>query len=253
MQCIRSSPILSPVFHGCLAILILAGNSIAAEPLGWGNVWQERMSIGQAQLDEAYNLAKAGKADQALAKIDTIINTKPDNWRPHLLKSAVLVLLKRNDLALQELDTSIRLARKNNVSPELLAELQASKARSCLDAQRYGDARHALQDAVKLQPNSATELNDLAWLLATCPDARVRDPRRSLALAKKACSLDQWSNAFSLDTLAAAYAASGDFANAVKTQQSAVDRLSGDDRSLHASEMQRRLQLYSAHQPYIGG
>ena len=38
---------------------------------GWGEIWQHRMSIGQARLDEAFKLAESGKADEALNRIDT--------------------------------------------------------------------------------------------------------------------------------------------------------------------------------------
>ena len=50
-------------------------------------------------------------------------------------------------------------------------------------------------------------LNNLAWLLVTIPDERLREPRRALALAKKAVALDR--SAIYLDTLAEAYYANG--------------------------------------------
>ena len=68
-------------------------------------------------------------------------------------------------------------------------------------------------------------LNDLAWMLATSKDSRVRDGRRAVAIATKACILSNWKNAFSIDTLAAASATAGNFADAVKYQQLAISRL----------------------------
>jgi tetratricopeptide (TPR) repeat protein len=219
---------------------------------GWGEIWQERMSIGQARLDEAFKLAEAGKATEALARIDAIINSNPDNWRAHFLKAAVLVLVKRQDDALQQIDESIKLARKSNVSYTLLGQLYSSKARTCIDARRYEDARKALDSAVHVDPSDTTSMNDLAWLLATAPDSRVRNPHRAVSLAQKCCGLNHWTNAYSIDTLAAAYAAAGNFGQAVRYQQLAMQALNKSDRAEQLSAMQDRLKLYSNHQTYQG-
>jgi tetratricopeptide (TPR) repeat protein len=219
---------------------------------GWGEIWQQRMSIGQARLDEAFKLAESGKATEALTRIDAIINTNPDNWRAHFLKAAVLVLVKRQDDALQQIDVSIKLAKKGNVGQSLLAQLYSSKARTCIDAHRYEDARRALDGAIHIDPNDTSSLNDLAWLLATSPEARVRNPHRAIALAQKCCGLNRWTNAYSIDTLAAAYAAKGDFGQAVRYQQLAMQALNKSERAEQLTAMEDRLKLYSNHQPYQG-
>jgi len=219
---------------------------------GWGEIWQQRMSIGQARLDEAFKLAESGKAAEALARIDAIISSNPDNWRAHFLKAAVLVLVKRQDDALQQIDESIKLARKSNVSYSLLGQLYSSKARTCIDAHRYDDARKSLDSAVHVDPSDTTSMNDLAWLLATAPDPRVRNPHRAVSLAQKCCGLNHWTNAYSIDTLAAAYAAAGNFWQAVRYQQLAMQALNKSERTEQLSAMQDRLKLYDNHQAYLG-
>ena len=210
------------------------------------------MSIGQARLDEAFKLAESGKPSEALARIDSIIASNPDNWRAHFLKAAVLVLVKRQDDALQQIDESIKLARKSNVSYTLLAQLYSSKARTCIDAHRYAEARKALDSAIHADPSDTTSLNDLAWLLATAPEPRVRNPHRAVALAQKCCGLNHWTNAYSIDTLAAAYAAAGNYGQAVRYQQQAMQTLNKSERTEQLAAMQDRLKLYSNHQPYQG-
>jgi tetratricopeptide (TPR) repeat protein len=219
---------------------------------GWGEIWQHRMSIGQARLDEAFKLAESGKADEALNRIDAVIASNPDNWRAYFLKAAVLVLLKRQNDALQQIDVSIQLARRSNVTQHLLAQLYSSKAQTCIDARRYEDARRALDEAVRTDGGNTSTLNDLAWLLATAPDTRVRNPHRAIALGHKCCELSHWTDAYCIDTLAAAYAASGDFNQAVRCQQLAMQVLSQSERSEQLANMQDRLKLYSNHQPYLG-
>jgi tetratricopeptide (TPR) repeat protein len=210
------------------------------------------MTIGQAQLDTAFKLAESGKVNEALAIIDQVIASDPNNWRSYFLKSAVLVLARRGDEALKVIDTSINLARRSNVSSDLLAELYESKARSCIDYGHYDEARKSLEQAVHLEPSDPSTLNDLAWMLATTKDARVRNGRRAVTIATKACALSNWNNAFSIDTLAAAYAAAGNFSDAVKYQQMAISRLKPEDRTAQLAGMQRRLQQYVIGQPFTG-
>jgi Flp pilus assembly protein TadD len=222
------------------------------EAQGWGSVWEQRMTIGQAALDNAYKLAAQGKVNEALEMVNRIIANNPDNWRAHFLRAAVLVLAERRDDALREMDNSIRLAQHSNVSPALLSELYQSKGRSCIDYGRYRDAKRALEAAVHLQPDDPAALNDLAWMFATAQSKQVRNGRRAVSLATKACRLNGWTNAFAIDTLAAAYAESGRFDQAVRYQQLAIQNLRPEDRNAQLAGMQNRLQLYESGEPYRG-
>lgn len=252
MNITRSAALWSSVLLVSSFYLSSAESGWAQSRPGWGEIWQQRMTIGQAQLDSAFKLAESGKVNEALAMIDQVIATDPNNWRSYFLKSAVLVLAKRGGEALKQINTSITLARRSNVSPGLLAELYESKARSCIDYGRYDEAKKSLEQAVHLQPQDPTTLNDLAWMLATSKDNRVRDGRRAVAIAMKACSLSDWKNAFSIDTLAAASAAAGNFTDAVKYQELAIARLESDDRKAQLAGMEQRLHLYLSGQTFTG-
>jgi tetratricopeptide (TPR) repeat protein/serine/threonine protein kinase len=57
---------------------------------------------------------------------------------------------------------------------------------------KLGQHDRAIADfakVVELTPASPAALNRLAWLLVTCPDAKLRDPRRAVEAAKKAVAL----------------------------------------------------------------
>jgi hypothetical protein len=64
--------------------------------------------------------------------------------------------------------------------------------------------------------------------------------------------LNHWTNAYSIDTLAAAYAAKGDFGEAVRYQQLAMQALNKSERTEQLDAMEGRLKLYSNHQSYQG-
>jgi len=87
--------------------------------------------------------------------------------------------------------------------------------------------------------------DNLAWLRATCPDQHGRDGKGAVESATKACELSAWRNPNHLATLAAAYAEAGDFANAVKWEQQAIELAPKD----LVSELRLVLELYTAHKP----
>ena len=66
-------------------------------------------------------------------------------------------------------------------------------------------------------------MNNLAWLLATCPNPDLRDGQRAMQLAQRACELTEWKEHNLLDTLAAAYAQLGEFDRAIDYQTKAIE------------------------------
>ena len=72
---------------------------------------------------------------------------------------------------------------------------------------------------LRLCPTDATLLNDTAWLLATNPNASIRDGAEAVILACRAAELSGSKTPEILGTLAAAYAEAGRFAEAAATAQ----------------------------------
>jgi Flp pilus assembly protein TadD len=124
----------------------------------------------------------------------------------------------------------------------------STQADEAYAAARYHQSIVDLSEACRLDPHNALFLNNLAWLLATCPDADTRDGTRAVEIATKACQLTSWQNAADVDTLAAAYAETGDFDNAIKWETTYLASLSLSPSD--ASDGQTRLALYQAHKPY---
>ncbi len=114
----------------------------------------------------------------------------------------------------------------------------------------YQPAIKDLSRAVTLSPETDVYANALAWLLATCPDAKIHDGKEAVRFALKAVSIDR--NAQYLDTLAAAQARKGYFKQAVETQQAALDLLRKDKAVQEETIKQftTRLSLYTVGKPY---
>lgn len=103
----------------------------------------------------------------------------------------------------------------------------------------YQQAIKDFNKAIELDPNDANSYNSLAWLLATAETHSFRNGKKAVELALKACELSEWKAPY-LDTLAAAYARVGDFDNAVKWQEKALE----SPKFTKNKEMQQRLNLY---------
>jgi tetratricopeptide (TPR) repeat protein len=112
----------------------------------------------------------------------------------------------------------------------------------------HGRARAAYEQAIGQGSGDVSVLNDLARLLATCTDAKVREGNRAVELATRACGMTGRTHTACLDTLAAAYAEVGDFARAVQTQTEAIGKFSPGDPELTGFRI--RLRLYQAGKPY---
>ena len=102
--------------------------------------------------------------------------------------------------------------------------------------------------AIRLDPKDADSLNSKAWILATWPESKLRDGAKAVAAATRACELTEWKNSAYLDSLAAAYAETGDFTRAVGWQERAVDAVPTNHPDY--SSMRERLEQFRRNKPY---
>ena len=107
-----------------------------------------------------------------------------------------------------------------------------------------------LREAVRLKPDWVAPMNALAWILATHPDAHIRQPAEAVSLAQRAAGLTQDQDAEILDTLAAAYAATGHFERALASARAAVALASAGGLDELAKEIRARLERYETSTPY---
>ncbi|MHC4626497.1 MAG: hypothetical protein ACYTDV_05910, partial [Planctomycetota bacterium] len=68
--------------------------------------------------------------------------------------------------------------------------------------------------------------------------------------ASKACELTDWRNPLYVETLAAAYAETGDFDSAVGWQKKAIDLFPKEERATYHERMKNGLNAYQSHLLY---
>ena len=103
--------------------------------------------------------------------------------------------------------------------------------------------------AIRLKPQHALAYNNLAWLLSTASSEEIWDGDRAVTLAQRAVRLEKRANHFG--TLAAAYARTGRFADAVEAQERAIAKLRTDHSPEDVvADFRSRLSLYRAGKAY---
>jgi Flp pilus assembly protein TadD len=117
-----------------------------------------------------------------------------------------------------------------------------------------GSVRESIRQyraAIEAAPDWPVPLISLAWLLATSPDEQVRRPGEALVLARRAAQLLGESSSAVFDTLAASFAALGDFKQAVASAEAALASASGANDGAVVAQIRERLALYRAGVAYV--
>lgn len=114
---------------------------------------------------------------------------------------------------------------------------------------RYDLALADFDLAIQLDAKEAAALSGRAFLRATCPDATIREGKKALDDAKKACEIRKWAEPNALQAYAAACAETGDFTEAVKWQKKVLEN-AGYMKTSYGPDARMRLELYEAKKPF---
>jgi tetratricopeptide (TPR) repeat protein len=189
--------------------------------------------------NRANSWVRLGEDDQALADFAASVAADPTSSLPWYNRAHLRARRGEYAGALADYGEAIRL------DPSDLAGYH-SRGRLHALMGHWAEAVADNLEALRLRPGEPRTCNNLAWLWATCPQEGLRDGPRAVEHARIACEATGWQDSGCLDTLAAACAAAGDFAEAVGWQHKAME-LAGEGEK---AEYEGRLRLYESGQPY---
>jgi tetratricopeptide (TPR) repeat protein len=179
--------------------------------------------------------------DKALADLGEAVRLDPQ-WASAYFHRANLFKARRDyDQALADYSAALRLDPKDT-------DAYFNRAATYRARKQYAQAAADWSEVVRLDPQDAEAHDRLAWLLATCPDAAVRDGSRAVDHAGSACDLTEGKNPSYLATLAAAFAENGRFDLAVKWQRRALE--SPEYERDEGPLVRRRLERFENRQAY---
>ncbi len=240
----------------------------------------ERIDVPAAEFyrlyDLAYELGEKGDTEAAIRMWREALQLEPEDARAHNNLGGLLLRARRLDEAEAHLRAALRadesasnarsnlglllmqrqrwsearreLERALELNPDL-AEARVNLGGVLLVQGRHAEAAAQLRKALELEPWRTEAMTNLAWILASCPDEKVRRAQEAVALAERAAALTGRHDAAALDALAAAYAAAGRLGEAARTAEEAWLR-AREARLDWADEIRQRLEMYRRGQPY---
>jgi twitching motility protein PilT len=113
----------------------------------------------------------------------------------------------------------------------------------------YETVMKQCRDVLKRNPDSVDALNNLAWIMATNEIAKLRNGKEALKHAERALVISQGKDPAILDTLAAAYAETGDFPKAVAVARKAMDMANVLSRNDLVAGLKKQVELYERGEP----
>jgi Flp pilus assembly protein TadD len=209
--------------------------------------FQTALKIRPASADANYNLGvemmEKGKLDEAILHFQKAIQTKPDyaEARNHL--GVALRQAGRVDEAIVQYQELLKFMPGNE-------SIQVNLANAFLQKGTVDEAILHFQAALQIEPSDVEVQNNLAWLLATSPEAALRDGGKAVPLAVEANNLTDGTNAVILGTLAAAFAESGRFPQAIEAAHRALDLAQAQSNARLAAQLEEELRLYQADRPF---
>jgi cytochrome c-type biogenesis protein CcmH/NrfG len=228
--------------HSQLGCVLLVQKKFQAAGVQFGEVLRLNPHDADAHKHLGDALAGQDKTTEAEAEYTTALQLKPDDVETREGLALILARKGETDKALACLQEALK------IQPTPGAHAQVASLRAIQGG--FQDAVQHYLEALRLKPDSPDVLNNLAWLLATCPDPKVRDGTQAVQLAQHACELTDYKQTIMIGTLAAAYAEAGRFDDAISMAQKACTlALAVGDQGL-LQKNQELLVLYQKHQPY---
>jgi Flp pilus assembly protein TadD len=183
-------------------------------------------------------LFRQGRFAEADAYFYTALRLRPLFYEAQFNLGMSLFSQKRYAEAARYLQQALQLKGDEAEAHHILGRAMAN----------LGDPRGAVQhyrQALALNPKWPAAMNDLAWLLATAQDPEIRSGAEAVRLARLACDSAGYHDPNYLDTLAAACAEAGDFPEAVRVVQMALEMGRSSKQAASALQaFQDRLNLY---------
>jgi tetratricopeptide (TPR) repeat protein len=194
------------------------------------------MNLGDA-------LARKGQPDDAMVHFEQAINLQPDYAEAYYNRGNVLYAKGRIDEAMADFEKTLQIQPND-------ADAHTGLGNALLRKGALKEAIAQYGQAVALAPEDPHSRSNLAWLLATSSDASIRDGAKAVELAQQAVSLSGGREPLFFRTLAAAYAETGRFSNAIAVIQQGVAIARVQGKTSLADLLEEDVSLYRQQVPF---
>ena len=201
-------------------------------------------SAGSAfvQVNLADAMSRKGQPDEAIVHYDEAIRSQPNYADAYYNRGNSLFAEGRINEAMADWEKTLQIRPDD------------ADAHTCLGNAllRRGSVKEAIaqyENAIALAPEDPHSRINMAWVLATAPDASIRDGIKAVEFAQQAMELSGGNDPKFLRTLAAAYAESGRFSEAITTARQAMMTATVQGKAGLAHVLYGDVELYRANVP----
>ena len=220
-----------------LAIALAMANDYADAIEQFGIVIQEQPSYANAYFNRGELYFQTDNYAEAIADYTAAIRLQPNDAQYRNSRAHSLLMINRNKEALADYRKAAELDSTNG-------QWWADLADAYQFLGQYREAMSAYRLAIEADRELGRAYQNAAWLMATCPDTKVRNPKNALEAARRAIELDGDGDPRYLDTLAAAQAANGQFSDAVETVKDAMKNAAQVSTPEDMEAMKQRMVAY---------
>jgi tetratricopeptide (TPR) repeat protein len=172
------------------------------------------------------------------------IEVAPDNDFAHANLADLLLREGRTNEAIEHAEAALRINPNN-------ADAHNNLALAISRRGRLVEAINHWQKSLELHPENLNARCNLAWVLATAPGSSLRDGSRAVELVEPVAVGSGGANAVVLQTLAAAYAKSGRFTEAMSSAQRALQLATAQSNTALADYIRLSIANYEASRPWV--
>jgi tetratricopeptide (TPR) repeat protein len=208
--------------------------------------YQQSLRLNRESAPTQYNLgfalAARGRRGEAMAAFEEALRIDPGYAQAHNNLGALLQIGGQPDAALEHYRRAAALRPDNVESHTNLGQLLSIRGKAAEAAAQFAEA-------LALRGDNIQALAGLAWIRATASDASLRDDAEAIRLAERADAATRHQDVTAIDALAAAYASTGRYEDAVRAARTGLDLAVASGRTAVAAQFRQRLELYQKGQP----
>jgi protein O-mannosyl-transferase len=209
--------------------------------------YTQALQLNPAHYKTHNNLARAllrnRRIDEAIVHCQQALQISPNNAEAHSTFGSALLQKGSVDEAIAHFQQALQIKPAD-------AETQCNLGIALFQKGSVAEAIAHFQQALQIKPDDAAAMINLAWVLATTPQASLRNGTQAVGLAQQANQLAGGKNPFTLHVLAAAYAEAGRFGDAIESAQKAVDLARASGQTDLMNQISGELKLYAAGLPF---
>jgi tetratricopeptide (TPR) repeat protein len=184
-----------------------------------------------------------GRLDDAISNLQAAIDVRPENAPAH--DNLAKALLRKGG---HTAEAMVHYHKLLEIEPDNV-EARNTLGTALIQQGHLREAIEQWQEALAIQPENGNAASNLAWVFATCPEDSFRDGRHAVELAEKALRVSGGKIPMIYKVLAAAYAESGRFSDAIESAQRGAELAMNQGNPGLATELQSNIAVYQSGRP----